>query len=89
MINSDYQRVAPEMLAACVDLPASILADVCGRRGALDGRIASLTPGKRFCGVAFTVEVRPGDNLLIHAALMLAGPGDVLIIDGKVVRAVP
>src|SRR5262249_31793534 len=26
---------------------------------------------------------RPGDNLMIHAAMQLARPGDVLVIDGK------
>jgi 4-hydroxy-4-methyl-2-oxoglutarate aldolase len=34
-------------------------------------------------GTALTVEVRPGDNLMIHAAMSLAKPGDVLVIDGK------
>jgi regulator of RNase E activity RraA len=29
------------------------------------------------------VDVRPGDNLMIHAAIALAKPGDVLVIDGK------
>jgi 4-hydroxy-4-methyl-2-oxoglutarate aldolase len=29
------------------------------------------------------VEVRPGDNLMIHAAMAMARPGDVLVIDGK------
>src|SRR6187551_350449 len=36
-----------------------------------------------FARVPFTVEVRPGDNLMIHAAMALAKPGDVLVIDGK------
>ena len=83
MINSDYTRVDEATLAACIDMAASILADVCGRRGALDGRIAAIQAGKHLCGTAFTVEVRPGDNLMIHAALILARPGDVLVIDGK------
>ena len=34
-------------------------------------------------GPALTIEVRPGDNLMIHAAISLAKPGDVLVIDGK------
>ena len=29
------------------------------------------------------MDVRPGDNLMIHAAMALAKPGDVLVIDGK------
>jgi hypothetical protein len=37
----------------------------------------------RFAGPALTVEVRPGDNLMIHAALAMAQPGDVMVIDGK------
>jgi len=37
----------------------------------------------KLAGPALTVEVRPGDNLMIHAAMSLAKPGDVLVIDGK------
>ena len=55
--------------------PSSILADVAGRRGALSGRIAPLSPSMRVAGSALTVEVRPGDNLMIHVALALAQPG--------------
>jgi len=83
MINSQYTRVDRDTLARSAGIPASILADVAGRRGALDGRIKSVAPGMRLCGPAFTVEVRPGDNLMIHAALVLAQPGDILVIDGK------
>ncbi len=65
---------------------ASILADVAGRRGTLDGRIAALSPSMRMAGTAFTIEVRPGDNLMIHAAIAMAKPGDVLVVDGKADR---
>jgi regulator of RNase E activity RraA len=37
----------------------------------------------KVCGPAFTIEVRPGDNLMIHAGMAIAKPGDVLVIDGK------
>ena len=37
----------------------------------------------KLAGPALTVDVRPGDNLMIHAAMALAKPGDVLVIDGK------
>ncbi len=33
-------------------------------------------------GTAFTVKTRPGDNLMVHKALDLARPGDVLVVDG-------
>ena len=82
-IRRHFERVAPEVVRNASAYAASILADVAGRRGALDGRIAPLAPSMRICGPAFTVEVRAGDNLMIHAAMALAQPGDVLVIDGK------
>jgi len=82
-IVRDFKRVSPDIVKEASQYAASILADVAGRRGALDGRIAPLTRTTRLAGSAFTVEVRPGDNLMIHAAMQLAKPGDVLVIDGK------
>lgn len=70
-------------MAEASKFAASILADVAGRRGTLCGRVAPLSPSMRVAGPALTVEVRPGDNLMIHAAMTLAKPGDVLVIDGK------
>jgi regulator of RNase E activity RraA len=34
------------------------------------------------CGNAVTVSVRSGDNLMIHKALQILKPGDVLVVDG-------
>ena len=82
-IIRDFPRVSPEVVKQASQYAASILADVAGRRGALDGRIAALTPTTRLAGTALTVEVRAGDNLMIHAAMQLAKPGDILVIDGK------
>ncbi len=79
----DFERVDARIVAEAAGFPSSILADVAGRRGALHGRIAPLSPTMRFAGPALTVEVRPGDNLMIHAALAVAKPGDVIVVDGK------
>jgi len=88
-LRADIVRVAPDVVARAAQFPASILADVNGRRGALDGRIAAVCPGARMAGPAFTIDVsRAGDNLMIHTALALAQPGDVLVIDGKADRTV-
>ena len=51
-------------------------------------RLAGITALQRFhrarklVGTAFTVKVRPGDNLGIYHALPLLQPGHVLVIDG-------
>jgi regulator of RNase E activity RraA len=82
-IRRDFERVAPDLVRQASEFQAAILADVNGRRGALHGRIQPLRPRMKLAGTALTVEVRPGDNLMIHAAIALAKPGDVLVIDGK------
>jgi RraA family protein len=79
----EFERVDAAVVAQSARFASSILADVAGRRGALHGRIAPLSPTMRFAGPALTVEVRPGDNLMIHAALAVAQPGDVIVVDGK------
>jgi len=82
-IRRDIERVPPEVVKRAAAFQPAILADVAGRRGTMHGRIRALAPTMKLAGPAFTVEVRPGDNLMIHAAMALAKPGDVLVIDGK------
>jgi 4-hydroxy-4-methyl-2-oxoglutarate aldolase len=79
----DFERVDARIVDQAAQFPSSIFADVAGRRGALHGRITPLSPTMRFAGPALTVEVRPGDNLMIHAAMAIAKPGDVIVVDGK------
>ena len=82
-IRRTIDRVPASLVKAASKFQASILADVGGRRGTLGGRIQPLSKSMKVAGPAFTVEVRPGDNLMIHAALALAKPGDVIVVDGK------
>jgi 4-hydroxy-4-methyl-2-oxoglutarate aldolase len=82
-IQKDFPRNPRELIAKASFYQPAIFSDIMGRRGAMHGRIAALRPSMKLCGSAFTVDVRPGDNLMIHAALSLAQPGDVLVIDGK------
>ncbi|WPH23565.1 RraA family protein [Variovorax paradoxus] len=82
-IIRNFERVPAHIVAQAAELQPAILADVAGRRGAMHGRIKALRPRMKLAGPAFTVEVRPGDNLMIHAAIAMARPGDVLVIDGK------
>ena len=79
----ELTRVDAATVRAAARYQAAILADVAGRRGTLNGRIAAVSPEMKCAGPAFTVEVRPGDNLMIHAAMAIAKAGDVLVIDGK------
>ncbi|MDP9602944.1 UNVERIFIED_ORG: RraA family protein [Variovorax paradoxus] len=82
-IVRDFERVSSDLVRQASAFQPAIFADVAGRRGALHGRIQALRHRMKLAGSALTVEVRPGDNLMIHAAIALAKPGDVLVIDGK------
>ncbi len=52
-----------------------------GRRGYIDCGIKAIAPGFRLCGPAFTVACHPLDNLMLHKALEMAQPGDVLVVN--------
>lgn len=79
-----YERVRTDAsLVALFDgLPASIISDNMSRLTGTWGLQPFHRPGTRLLGQALTVRVRGGDNLMIHKALQLGGPGDVLVIDG-------
>jgi regulator of RNase E activity RraA len=79
----DFERVAPALVERARQFQSAILCDVFGRRGTLNARVQPLHPAMQVAGPAFTVEVRPGDNLMFHVALALAQPGDVIVVDGK------
>ncbi|MCD0505170.1 RraA family protein [Bordetella petrii] len=81
--TADFERVSPELVERARRYPAAILCDVAGRRGTVHARIRAVNPQAKLCGPAYTVEVRPGDNLMFHVALAVAQPGDVLVVDGK------
>jgi len=82
-IVREFERVSADVVAKAATFQAAILADVAGRRGTMHARVAPVHHGMTVAGPAFTVEVRPGDNLMIHAAIALARPGDVIVVDGK------
>jgi len=82
-ILRDFERVPADVVQKASAFQAAILADVAGRRGTMHGRIAPVSPEMKCAGPAFTIEVRPGDNLMIHTAMTMARPGDILVIDGK------
>lgn len=56
------------------------LADAMGRFNFMDAGMQSRT-GLPLCGLAITVNARPADNLMIHKALQVAAPGDVVVVN--------
>lgn len=69
------------LLARFRGLPVANLDDNMGRIYAVSKAIRPFNSAP-LLGTAFTVKAPAGDNLLLHRALDLAGPGDVLVVDG-------
>src|SRR5262245_50839158 len=63
-------------------LPVANISDSMSRMTAGGARLRPMHSGGVLAGPAFTVKTRPGDNLMIHKALDLAEPGDVIVVDG-------
>jgi len=70
------------LVALFEGLPTSIISDNLSRMTGTWGLAPMHAPGTPMLGTALTVRTRPGDNLMIHKALQLGKPGDVLVIDG-------
>ena len=79
----ERQRIIDaKMIEAFKDLPVACVSDCMQRMFAGGADLRPMHNGQPMAGAAFTVKVRPGDNLMIHKAIQLAGPGDVLVVDG-------
>jgi regulator of RNase E activity RraA len=70
------------LVALFEGLPTAIISDNLNRMSGTWGLVPMHAPGTVLMGTALTVRTRPGDNLMIHKALQLGRPGDVLVIDG-------
>jgi 4-hydroxy-4-methyl-2-oxoglutarate aldolase len=72
-------RVSAEIIGRYRGLASSNVADAMGRFGFMDEGMRSRS-GFPLCGPAVTVQCRPADNLMVHKALQLAAPGDIVIV---------
>ncbi|HET7101398.1 MAG TPA: RraA family protein [Terriglobia bacterium] len=63
------------------------ISDALNRLYALDAAITCQTDKRhRLCGSACTVHVFPGDNLMVHKALDIARPNEIVVIDAHGTR---
>jgi regulator of RNase E activity RraA len=80
-VNADWRRPSPDLLAAFGEASAAQVADCMSRLGAMDAGIRPVWPNARIAGAALTAWCHAGDNLMIHKALSLAVPGDILVVN--------
>ncbi len=76
------RQVSAEDAARFKELPVANVSDCMSRMAAGGPRLRPMHRSGRLSGPALTVKTRPGDNLMIHKALGMAVPGDVIVVDG-------
>ena len=81
-INRRSRQVDAALVTRFRDLPVANVSDVMSRMTAGGARLRPMqAPGATLAGPALTVRTRPGDNLMIHKAIGLSQPGDVIVVD--------
>src|SRR6478672_1955382 len=75
------RKVAAEMVERFARLPVANVSDSMSRMTAAGARLRPMHQGGGMAGRALTVKTRPGDNLMIHKAMAIAEPGDVIVVD--------
>lgn len=81
-IYKNIKRPAKELIESFAGLPVANIADMMNRMFCINARIRPMNTAP-LLGPAFTVKSRPGDNLLLHKALDLAQPGDIIVVDAQ------
>ncbi len=75
------KRAPREVVKLYADFVTPNISDNMNRINGACAAIRPLHGREKLLGSAFTVRTRPGDNLIVHKALDMLRPGDVLVVD--------
>lgn len=74
------QRADAETIRTLGELGVATVHEAQGRTGLMRPYMRPIYPTAKTGGSAITISSHPGDNLMIHAAIELCQPGDVLVV---------
>lgn len=80
-ISTQLERPSPELVDQYRQFEAADISDMMNRMYTMCAEIRNVINDKPLVGPACTVKVFPGDNLMVHKALDIARPGDVIVVD--------
>lgn len=75
------RKVSADVMERFARLPVANVSDSMSRLTAGGARLRPMHAGGGLAGPALTVKAPPGDNLMLHKAIALAEPGDVIVVD--------
>ncbi|WP_136683973.1 RraA family protein [Falsirhodobacter xinxiangensis] len=75
------RAVSADLVQRFLKLPVANVSDSMSRMTAAGPRLMKMHASGQMAGPAITVKSRPGDNLMLHKAIDMAIPGDVIVVD--------
>ena len=81
-IYTKVNRPDRALVEAFRGIPSSNIADMMNRMYNMYGDLRCYTKNASMVGTAITVHCSEGDNALLHRAMDMAEPGDVIVLNG-------
>ncbi len=78
-VYTNIERPDKELIEKYKEQASATVYEASGRKGSIDPAIKPIAKGMKICGPAITVECKANDNLMLHKAIQVAKPGDVII----------
>ena len=75
------KKIALDIAKEFLTLPVANVSDSMWRLTAGGSRLRPMHKSGQMAGPALTVKSRPGDNLMLHKAIDMAEPGDIIVCD--------
>ena len=76
----NIKRTRLDLVEGLAGQGASTVHEAMGRIGIMKPYMRPIYPGAKIAGNAVTILAQPGDNWMVHVAIELCQPGDVLVV---------